>query len=398
MRKKLSFKYEDIYKLYFHNIRKMNYQNINQSNMYQQNTQHTSFANYNPKSFDPKLKNQLVNQNIYHSGYGNYKVCPVMISVKFPYKNTYNPGPINNVCRVIVHNKHALDVASDLCDHGLSSLTSRKPIPAIMYPMGKEFLGTNLESREGIYDENIILRTNYPYVIKKQNDLFPIKEGHKAVIYSNPITIIRDSNYNPLSYDDIFKVAIITVCYDRKNELMSITEKIKDEKNKKEKNREIKMLASSDLLNFQMYIETVFQAAFCGNNDILIMSLFGIEFDIPIDDQILIFNMCIMKFGHMFKGIMICIPPYEGKDVFEYFDREIIKPHNLTKDIEMKYTAEAMTQRMKNNEDENENVDDSDKDDESDKNRKVKKKENKTKNTKERKTKKEAESTSKSRL
>ena len=135
--------------------------------------------NIDPKNIDPKIKNQIINQNIYHSGYGNYKACPTTPSIKFPYKNSYNPGTINSICKVIVHNKHALDIADSLCDHGMNSFSSRKSVPAILYPLGKEFIGTNFESREGIFDENIILRTNYPYIIKKQADLFPIKDGQR---------------------------------------------------------------------------------------------------------------------------------------------------------------------------------------------------------------------------
>lgn len=339
----------------------MQQQNMQQQNMYQQQT--VNFANTDPKNFDPKVKNHIVHQNIYHSGYGNYKVCPVAPSVKLPYKSSYAPGTINSVCRVMVHNKHSLDVANTLCDHGLNSLTLHKPIPAVIYPMGREFLGTNLESREGIYDENIILRTNYPYIIKKQTDLLPIKEGQKAIIYSGPITTIRDPNYNPLNYDDIFKVSVITACYERKNELLveKVHDDSKPQKNetsgkhkelpKEQKMKENKMLTSYDLLNFQILIENVCQAAICGYHDVLILSLFGREFGVPVDDQILIFNSCIMKFGHMFKGIMICIPPYEGKDLYEYFEKHIIKPNIIIKDIDMKYKAEAMTQRISNADD-----------------------------------------------
>ena len=341
---------------------------MNQQNAYpqQQPQQRVNFADMDPKNFDSKVKNKIINENIFHAGYGNYKVCPVSSSVRFPYNRAYNAGTINNICRVMVHNKHSLDIASTLCDHGLNSLTARKPIPAVIYPTGTEFLGTNLESREGMYDENIILRTNYPYVIKKQTDLFPIKEGQKAVIYSNPITIIRDSNYNPMNYDDIYKIGVITMCYDRKSDLLienvrddSLDTK-KDEKSGKHKEmpketkmKENKLLTSADLLRFQILLETVFQAAICGCHEVMILSLFGREFGIPVDDQIMIFNSCIMKYGHIFKGIMICIPPYEGKDLYEYFDKYIIKPNFITKDIDMKYQAEAMSQRLnvKNDED-----------------------------------------------
>lgn len=305
--------------------------------------QNINFGNMHPKSFDPKIKNQIINQNIYHSGYGNYKMCPMFGSIRFPYKNDYNPGPITSICKVIVHNKHSLDVADALSDHSLNSLSSTKPIPAIMYPMGKDFVGVNLEAREGVYDENIILRTNYPFIIKRQPELFNKKEAQKYIIYSNPITIIRDYNYNPLGYDNLFKVSVITICYERQKDLLVEEGKIHEGERKKRES-DIKTLTSTDLLNFQMYVENVFQAALCGHHEVLLLTVFGREFGVPVDDQIIIYNLCVMKYGHMFKSIMFCIPPYEGKDLFDYFDREIIKPQQLVKDIDMKYQAEVMAE------------------------------------------------------
>jgi len=297
-----------------------------------------------PKMFDPKIKNQIINQNIYHSGYGNYKICPMSQSIKFFYRGEYDPGAIDKICKVIVHNKHALDVASVISQHGLNSLTANNQnnVPAIVYPLGKDFLGTNFESREGIYDENIVLRTNYAYIIKKQSDLFPIKEGSHSVVYSNPIVTIRDNNYNPLQLDNIYKSAIISLVYDRKHDL--IVDKVMNG----EKFTENNVLASSDLLNFQIQLETACQTALCGFHDVIIFSIFDRDFGIPPDDQVLMFNNIIMKYGHKFKSIMICIPQYEDKDIFGYFDREIIKPQTLVNDIEMKYKAEAMASRIKN--------------------------------------------------
>ena len=306
---------------------------------------------------------------------GYLKGCPIFQSIKFPYKNTYNPGTIDNVCKVIVHNKHPIDIADEFSAHGFNSLISPKPIPAIIYPMGIEFIGTNIESREGIYDENTILRTNYPFVIKKQTDLFPIKDGVRTVVYSNPITLVRDSNYNFLNVDKLCKFAIITVCYQRKHELL--VQKIKndgtnndsetesnhknhDKHDKHQKYTENKMLTSSDLLNFQIVLENAFQAAIGGFHDILILPIFRIDFGILPPDQILIFNMCIMKFSHKFKGIMICVPPYEGTDTFEYFNQNIIKPNILIKEIDMKYTADLMAKRLNDETDETGDTNDTD--------------------------------------
>ncbi|VBB17778.1 hypothetical protein YASMINEVIRUS_241 [Yasminevirus sp. GU-2018] len=318
----------------------MDYQNMQNGYQQQPPQQQMNFGNINPRNFDPKVKNTIVNQNMYHAGYGNYKVCPVSGSIKFPYKSAYNPGTVSAVCKVIVYHKHAIDVADTLSDHGLNSLTAIKPIPAIMYPMGREFTGTNLESREGIYDENIILRSNYPYVIKKQPELFQTKDGQKMVVYSNPISVIRDANYNPLHYDLVFKVGVITLCYERQKDLLTEVE----EKDKKK--IEKKMLSSADLLTFQIYLENVFQAAICGYHNIMLLPIFGREFGIPVEDQILMYNLCIMKFGHMFKAIIICIPPYEDKGLFEYMDKEILKPQEMTKELDMKYMADNMAKRI----------------------------------------------------
>ena len=322
-----------------------------QQQQYQQQPQ-INFSNINPQTFDPKVKNQIVNHNIFAAGNGSYKVCLVTNSIKFPYNNAYNPGAINTICKVLVHYKHALDIADSLSDHGIASITANKPIPAIMYPMGKDFIGTNLQSREGIYDENIILRTNYPYVIKRQTDLFSTKEGSKMVVYSNPITIIRDKNYNPLGYDDVFKIGVITMCMDRQKELL--TDENENEKNNKTKKNKKKtekkdakqFLSSNDMLLLQMYVENVFQAAICGSHNILLLPIFGREFGIPIDDQITIYNLCIMKFGHKFKAIMICVPPYEDKAMFEYLNAQIIKPQEITKDIDMNYMAKNMAKGL----------------------------------------------------
>ena len=313
----------------------------------------------NPQTFDPRIKNHVTNQNIYNSSQGNY-VCPISDSIKFSYKNDYNPGPIDNVCKVIVSYKHSLDVANSLTeDFGYDALLYRKPIPVIIYPMGKEFTGTNFESREGIYDEVLILRTNYAYVIKKQFDLFTFRENEKDVVYSNPITAIRDDNYVPLSRDKLYKFGVITMCCDTKYD--HITERITDGDTYNDTN----VLKANDILQFQIQLEASIQVAICGFHNILILPVFGREFNIPIDEQILVFNLCIMKYGHKFKGIMVCIPPYFDKEIFDIFDSKIIKPQIITSGIETKYKSLSISNRLVSSKqktvDNNDNNDNSDK-------------------------------------
>ena len=114
-----------------------------------------------PKNFDKKMKNTCINQNIYATGFGNYKSCPVQPTIKFSYlSNARLPNP-TSISNVFMVNRHPIDVIEQITDKGMKSLTEHHNVPIMIYPMGREFIGTNYESREGIVDENIILRTNY---------------------------------------------------------------------------------------------------------------------------------------------------------------------------------------------------------------------------------------------
>ena len=74
------------------------------------NLNNTSYENIDPRTFDNKTKNFLIQQNIYHAGYGDYKLCPVMNPIEFCYKSSCNPGTIDSICNVSVINKHSIDI------------------------------------------------------------------------------------------------------------------------------------------------------------------------------------------------------------------------------------------------------------------------------------------------
>lgn len=208
-----------------------NFNNVNPNNF--------NFGNTHPNNFNQKIRNNVIYQNIYHAGHGNYKICHINGSIKFVYKGNYNPGAIDTICKVYVHNKHPIEIVDRFAKHGINNFAAREPIPMIMYPLGREFLGTNFESREGIYDENVILRTNYAHVVKKQTNIFPIKKDSE-VIYSSPITVIRDINYNFLSHDNIFKMGVATICPSTSIDLIEV-EQSNDQENKvNKKNKETK--------------------------------------------------------------------------------------------------------------------------------------------------------------
>jgi hypothetical protein len=304
----------------------MNKQNNNiqqKNNTMQQNNMQLS--NVNPRQLDEKVKNKWINDNIMHSGHGIYKLCPVVPSLRFKHMTNYDSGKINEICKVFIEKKNTLDISESLCNKGPSSLASNDNPIAILYPFGTEFTGTNFESREGIINENIILRSNYAYVVKQQyNELFYNVDLEKinSVVYSKLVTVIRDSGFNPLPYENLFKVAVITVTYKKKNDLIELNDN----------NVCDKVMTSNDILKFQLYIDTAFQAAICAQHDVLILSIFENDFSVPYEDQITIFNLCILKHGHRFKSVFISIPPYYPNDIFELFKNKIIRPQFIEND------------------------------------------------------------------
>jgi len=284
----------------------------------------------NPKDFDTQNKNITINQNLYQCLKGDY-MCPVYDSIVYNYKKDVELGNIDNICKVIVSYKHSIDILEQITEKsnkGFDNISNTNQIPSIICHFGKSFTGLNFNSGDGIYDENIILRTNYAHIIKKEYDTISYSRKDETVIYSNPVSVIRDMSYTFLDKKDIFKTGIITCCYDRKSELVN------------------KLLCVSDLLSFRVIIETSFQVAICGDHHILIIPYMT---NVPIEDQILVFNMCIMKYGHKFKGIFISVPSYEDKYIFQQFDKNIVKPHILTKEIDNKYKANEFSKKISKN-------------------------------------------------
>jgi hypothetical protein len=278
----------------------------------------------NPKSLNEKMKNKCIQDNLYHSSVGKYKSLPVKKSLKWTYTN-YQHDEIENICNVSVSNQHSLDIAlqsSEKC--------------SIMYPLGSDFNGLNYETREGIFDENIILRTNYAHVIKKQNELFISKKDN--VIYSDPVYIFRDVEYNPIKLENVGSVAVSTLLYKRNEELI-------------EDKDENEMLSSTELLTLQMNIESVFQLTIVNKINTLIIPVMCGDFGVPIDDQLLLFNMCIMKYGDKINNIIISVPVYDDDktgQLFNYVNAEIVKPHIICGELEMQKTVSNLSNILLN--------------------------------------------------
>lgn len=284
----------------------------------------------NPLNIDKKFRVSSSNQNQYQSLYGEYKMIPKQKSLNFRYQNDYVPKSISNLPMINVYYETPIDVCSRLTNRGLQSLNIL-PCPAIVYPLTNEFNGSNYESGEGIVDPNILIKTNYQALLKEQNELF---ENEIPVVYTPIVTVLRDNFMNMLKYNNLFKFSVITL---KQPIIEDLLENNEDDE---------QFMKSKDLMNLQKNIETCIHSAIAGKNNILLFSFFSDDFNIPFDDQILVFNYCISKYAHLFKMIGICIPKYYNIEIFQYFKDNIINPTKISKEIDNKYESLMMEMQI----------------------------------------------------
>ena len=313
----------------------------------------------NPRSINRQNKDMTINRNIYMSGYGVYQMCPTRASIRVKYRKDFNRGSTKSVCKVVVYHMHAIDIVDGLTGKGLTELKSNNPIPAVINPMYREFNGNNTKSDDATADENMILRTNFAFIAKRQENLFPVTSDSE-VVYSNPVTVIRTPIYAEIPHENLYKMGVITVMPQRPDLITSVKEVDNkhdkhdkhdkrdkhDKHDKHDKLEKIKQLSSKDLFKLQAQLETAFQVAAMGGHSAVIITLFDQEYGIPIDDQIFIYNYCILKYGHFFNAVIFGIPPYQPADLVDYIDEIIVKPQNIAADIEMKATADMMNNKF----------------------------------------------------
>jgi hypothetical protein len=300
-----------------------------------------NFVPVNPRNIDKQNKSVTKNKNIYLSGYGAYQMCPWQKSLRAKYRKDFNRGQTNSVCKVFIKHMHALDVVGGLSVRGLTELKSNNPYPVIINPMFREFNGNNDKTNEVTPDENVILRTNFSFIVKKQENLFPVSSDSE-IVYTSPVTVIRDMGYNEIQHENLYRTGIITVTPQRSE----LIERIVRDGDQYEK---LHILDSKHLLKLQTQLETAFQvAAMCGHNSVVV-SLFDEEFGIPVDDQIILYNYCIVKYGHFFNAIIFGIPPYQSADLVSYLEKNITKPQRIASDVEMNYQTDAMNDNFEKN-------------------------------------------------
>lgn len=295
----------------------------------------------NPRNVNRQNKDATINRNIFQSGYGTYQMCPHFPSMRVKYEKEFKRGNAKSICKVLIKHFHVLDIVGELSNKGLSELKTRKPYPAIINPMYREFKGNNSKSDDAMPDENLILRTNFAFVVQRQENLFPVSSDSE-VVYANPITVFRDPFYNEIPHENLYRTGVITVTPQRPD----LIEKMIHDGDRYEK---MKVLSSKHFFKFQTQMEAAFQVAAKGGHNSVVISIFDQEFGIPVDDQILVFNYCILKYGHLFNAIIFGIPPYQPKDLVDYLDEEVIKPQKIAADIEMNVAADIMNKSYEKN-------------------------------------------------
>lgn len=295
----------------------------------------------NPRHINRQSKDATINQNILYSGYGTYQMCPWKGSLRVKYNKDFNRRQTNTICKVMVKHLHALDIVGGLSAKGLGELKTNNPYPVIINPMYREFNGNNANSDRATADENINLRTNFIFIAKRQDNIFPTTTDTEIVLTS-PVTVIRDAYYNEIPHEKLYRTGLITVA-PPKPELI---EKIVKDGDRHEK---FKVLSSKHLFKLQSISETAFQVAAMNGHNAIIISLFDQEFGIPIDDQILIYNYCILKYGHFFTAIIFAIPPYQPQDIVTYIDEKVVKPQNIATDAEMSYKSTQLNRKFELN-------------------------------------------------
>lgn len=318
-------------------MQNMNMQNMNMQmmqNMMQNMNNNFMNANtkfvFDPNKLDKQYKKTLINQTITQTKAGMYKSLMQWKSISFPYMQNFNPGIPTSVCETEVVYSHSLDVAEHYAEKGLVYTNNNNMNPVVMHVVGKNFSGLNLEANEDVRDEMIMLRTTFCNTAGHGSGThYPLQETQ--CVYAKAVTIIRPPN--PIQFLaplQTYRTGMITVAP------IKIENLLKDNR-----------MTVKDFTNTCITIETVFQTAIARGHPILILTPFGHEEDNnPVLDIIKVYNYCIYKYGHWFKKIIIAVPSYYPKNIFEMYQENIINPKNVVLEIEDECEVDEMRQNL----------------------------------------------------
>jgi hypothetical protein len=288
-------------------------------NMMKQMQQSQPFV-FDPNKTDIRMKRAWISDNISQSRSGLYAKFFKSETTLFNHVSKCNVGQIDNICDVSVVYEHSIDTAEKYADIGANNFTKNNKLnPVIVNVVGRDFIGSNYESCTEMRDEIINIRTIF-CSNKTKGNIFPLKEEQCA--YTSLVTVIRpkDPRMPLLNWQNTFRTGIITSC------------PIKHDSSAKK-------LSIKSYLQTLSNIESIFQCAIAMSHSVLILCPYGHTNDDnnPVDDIIKLYNFCIMKYGHKFKHIIISVPTHYPKQIYEMYLEKIVKPCEMTKEIDDKY-------------------------------------------------------------
>lgn len=285
--------------------------------------------NFNFKNLDKRLKATLVSKNMTETRIGSFKGIRTYEHSTYNYTNL-NFGEANSICDVQIVHEHSLDVAGKYADVGFPQnfTFNNNKNPVVVNIVSNEFMGSGYEQCEEMRDDMMNVRTNL-CTCNSKNNVWPIKEN--SCVHTPLVLVIRsmDSKMGFLPKEKSYRTGIITIspiCQPS----------------------DIKKFNSCDLAKTLILIESIFQCAIAMKHKVLILPPLGLkhkalnlpfedEDNNPIEDIIKIYNYCILEYGHLFEHIIIAVPQYYPKDIYEIYNAGVFKPSEFVAEIDDKY-------------------------------------------------------------
>lgn len=305
-----------------------NFMKMQQNGQNMQQMQQMQPTIFDPRKMDARYKRTMVNQTISQTKIGLYKAFPIFKSTSCNYTSNFNPGVPNNICEVTIVHEHMLDAVEPYVEKGINYTPTNNMNPVIVNVVGREFNGCNLEACENIRDEIINIRTTFSNTIGS-NPPYPMNE--EECVYSRMVTVIKPKYPSTwLPHPQTYRVGMITIAPIKTDKLLS------DNK-----------MTCVDFGKTLTVIECIFQTAIAKGHPVLLLPPFGHEDDNnPVDDIIKIYNYCIYKYGHLFKKIIIGVPPHYQQSVFKAYQKDIIKPQEIVLVVDKQFEQEEMKKNL----------------------------------------------------
>lgn len=308
---------------------------MNMMNRFSQNNNNQQMV-FDPTRLDKKEKSVLMRQTAYQSKFGLYKNLGKFKHTLYAYCSSFPLQKASGLCEVTVEYDHCLDVAEKYASKGTDYSIQNPLNPVVLNVVGKEFNGSNLEISEEMRDELINIRTTFNNTFDNCSQ-FPLKsEECTYLLIMNIIRPSYPSSQRPfIPINDVFRIGLITASPTPTQKLLSGKSPIDGK------------MFPNDLISTLTTIESVFQCAIWKRHSVLILPPFGNgEDNNPIDDIIKVYNYCILKYGHMFKKIIVAIPKYYPKDVYARYKKDIMKPTEMVANIDKKYEKEEVQKQV----------------------------------------------------